>query len=74
MDTGRQANGSSFTFGCACDVGKYALSLYLTDPTATVGDIQQQADGCMTQDYMHADHGVPDAILRDVTEDDPLPF
>ncbi|KAI4884302.1 hypothetical protein NFI96_025722, partial [Prochilodus magdalenae] len=46
-----------------------ALSLYLTDPTATITDLQRavvssmshpvsaapSADGCTTQDYMHTD-------------------
>ncbi|KAI4893429.1 hypothetical protein NFI96_003234 [Prochilodus magdalenae] len=48
---------------------RWALSLYLTDPTPTITDTQRavvssmshpvnvapSADGCTTQDYMHTD-------------------
>ncbi|KAI4878728.1 hypothetical protein NFI96_018492 [Prochilodus magdalenae] len=54
---------------CRFDMVGRALSLYLTDPTSTITDLQRavvssisppvsaapSADGCTTQDYMHTD-------------------
>ncbi|KAI4904656.1 hypothetical protein NFI96_008371 [Prochilodus magdalenae] len=65
----RLIEDAHWTGDSSCPNQGRALSLYLTDPTATIADIQEAvvssmgrpvsaaplSDGCTTQDYMHTD-------------------